>query len=62
VKAKQRATGLRFTATDVTWTHGDGPEVQGPGEAILLALAGRPVALDELTGDGLASLRGRVAA
>jgi uncharacterized protein (TIGR03083 family) len=62
VKSKQRAAGLRFQATDVTWSHGEGPEVQGPGEAILLALAGRPVVLDELTGDGLATLRSRVAA
>jgi uncharacterized protein (TIGR03083 family) len=61
VKSKQRAAGLRCTATDITWTHGDGPEVQGPGEAILLALAGRPVALDDLSGDGVATLRGRVA-
>ena len=61
VKSKQRAAGLRFTATDITWTHGDGPEVQGPGEALLLALAGRPVALDELTGDGVDTLRSRVA-
>ena len=49
-------------APDVTWSHGEGPEVQGPGESILLALAGRPVVLDELTGDGLATLRSRVAA
>src|SRR4029078_11293753 len=62
VKSKKRAAGMRFKATDITWTHGDGPEVQGPGEALLVALAGRPVALDELTGDGLETLRGRLAA
>ena len=62
VGAKKRAKGLRFTATDINWTHGDGPEVRGTGEAILLALTGRPVVLDELEGDGLATLRPRVAA
>jgi uncharacterized protein (TIGR03083 family) len=62
VGAKKRAAGLRFVATDVDWSHGDGPEVRGGGEAILLALTGRPVALDELSGDGAATLQGRIAA
>ena len=62
VGAKKRAAGLRFVAPDVDWSHGDGPEVRGGGEAILLALTGRPVALDELSGDGAATLQGRIAA
>jgi uncharacterized protein (TIGR03083 family) len=62
VGAKKRAAGLRFVATDVDWSHGDGPEVRGSGEAILLALTGRPVVLDELSGDGVATLHGRIAA
>lgn len=33
--------GHRFEATDVDWSHGDGPTVSGPGEAILMTLAGR---------------------
>ena len=41
---------------------GDGPEVKGSGEAILLALGGRPSVLDELGGEGLAALRERMAA
>ncbi|MFD3704773.1 maleylpyruvate isomerase family mycothiol-dependent enzyme [Nocardia sp. NPDC058658] len=52
--------GLRFTATDVTWTSGVGPEVRGPGEAIALAVVGRTAALDDLTGDGLPELRRRI--
>ncbi|MFC4373073.1 maleylpyruvate isomerase family mycothiol-dependent enzyme [Nocardia halotolerans] len=52
--------GLRFTATDIDWTSGAGPEVRGPGEAIALAMAGRPVALDDLTGDGVPELRRRL--
>lgn len=51
--------GLRFVATDVDWSSGAGPEVHGPGEALALAVVGRPVALDELTGDGVATLRQR---
>ncbi|MEV5650023.1 maleylpyruvate isomerase family mycothiol-dependent enzyme [Nocardia sp. NPDC052254] len=51
--------GLRLVATDVEWASGTGPEVRGPGEALALAMVGRPVALDELTGDGVAALRER---
>ena len=57
---KGNAKGLKLTATDVTWTVGDGPEVTGPGEALLMAAAGRAQALDDLSGDGLATLQGRV--
>jgi len=62
VGAKKRGAGLRLVATDVDWSHGEGPEVRGTGEAILLALTGRPVVLEELTGDGVATLRARIAA
>ncbi|MBF4997570.1 maleylpyruvate isomerase family mycothiol-dependent enzyme [Nocardia sp. BSTN01] len=51
--------GLRFVATDMEWASGTGPEVRGPGEALALAVVGRPVVLDELTGDGVATLRQR---
>jgi len=61
-KAKGRARGLRFIASDIDWSSGDGPEVKGNGEAILLALGGRPSVLNELGGEGLATLRERVAA
>ena len=62
LKAKGRARGLRFIASDIDWSWGDGPEVKGNGEAILLALGGRPSVLNELGGEGLATLRERVAA
>ena len=58
--AKKNAKGLRLTATDVDWTAGEGPQVAGPGEALLMTIAGRPDALDELTGTGLSTLRQRV--
>ena len=56
----ERAQGLRLRATDVAWSRGDGPEVVGPGEALLMALAGRSVALEELTGEGKALLSHRM--
>lgn len=52
--------GLRFVATDLTWSKGDGPEVRGTGEALALAAAGRRVVLGELDGDGMAILRERL--
>jgi uncharacterized protein (TIGR03083 family) len=61
VGAKKRASGLRLVATDVDWSYGEGLDVRGTGEAILLALTGRSVVLDELTGDGVATLRDRIA-
>jgi uncharacterized protein (TIGR03083 family) len=62
VKAKSRVAGLRLVADDLDWSHGDGPEVHGTGEAILLAATGRPVALDDLEGEGVDVLRRRMAA
>ena len=58
--AKKNSKGLKLTATDVDWTAGEGPQVAGPGEALLMTIAGRPDALDELTGTGLSTLRQRV--
>lgn len=60
--ARKRLKGLKVTATDVGWTHGEGPEVRGPGEAIVLAALGREVALADLEGDGVAPLGERIAA
>jgi uncharacterized protein (TIGR03083 family) len=57
---KKTVTGLRLVATDVEWSRGDGPAVEGPGEAIVMAAAGRRVALDDLRGDGVEVLRDRV--
>ena len=58
--SKSHRRGLRLVAPDVHWISGDGPEVTGAGEALLMAVAGRPDALDELTGDGLSTLQERV--
>ncbi|MBF6330068.1 maleylpyruvate isomerase family mycothiol-dependent enzyme [Nocardia transvalensis] len=53
--------GLRFVATDIDWSSGSGPEVRGAGEALALAMVGRPAVLDELAGDGVDTLRRRMA-
>jgi uncharacterized protein (TIGR03083 family) len=54
-----RLDGLRLVATDLGWSSGLGPELRGPAEALMLAIAGRTVALDELVGDGVAALAHR---
>lgn len=47
----KRASGLHLVATDMPWRFGDGPaEVSGPGEALLMALMGRRVGAEELSG------------
>jgi hypothetical protein len=56
-----RLAGLRFNATDLDWEGGQGLlVVRGSGEALLLALTGRRVVLDELSGSGAAALRARL--
>ncbi len=52
--------GTRVVADDVDWAHGRGPEARGPGEAVLMALAGRRGAADDLTGPGADVLRERL--
>lgn len=58
---KGALNGLRIVAEDVDWAHGDGPTVSGTAEALLLALTGRAPALRHLNGDGMATLRSRLA-
>jgi uncharacterized protein (TIGR03083 family) len=58
--AGRRIRGLRLRATDMDWEHGHGPEVTGPGEALLMAMAGRPAALADLAGPGLDTLAARI--
>jgi uncharacterized protein (TIGR03083 family) len=60
--AGRRIRGLRLTATDVAWEHGNGPEVSGTGEALLMAMTGRPEAVKELTGPGQAMMAERITA
>jgi len=60
VKSNRVCKGLRFTATDVGHTVGDGPDVRGPAESLVLAMSGRAVDLPKLEGDGVETLRGRI--
>lgn len=60
--SRRKVSGLRLLASDIEWTAGDGPAVHGPGEAIVLAAAGRTAALADLDGDGVAVLRQRISA
>jgi uncharacterized protein (TIGR03083 family) len=55
-----RARGLRLVATDLDWSAGRGPEVRGPGEAVLMAISGRRGVVEELTGPGQATLAARI--
>ncbi len=59
--AGRRIRGLRLRANDVDWAHGRGPEVTGPGEALLMAMAGRPAAIGDLDGPGVTTLARRLA-
>jgi uncharacterized protein (TIGR03083 family) len=55
-----RLTGLRLAATDLNWSFGEGVDVRGPAESLMLAIAGRPAALPDLAGEGVAELAGRI--
>jgi uncharacterized protein (TIGR03083 family) len=59
IGAKKRIAGLQLRATDADWSHGDGPGVSGPIVSLVMAMTGRKAALDDLSGDGVATLRSR---
>jgi uncharacterized protein (TIGR03083 family) len=60
IRGAWRARGVRLVATDLDWAYGKGPEVQGSGEALLMAMAGRRAALDDLAGPGKPKLAHRL--
>ncbi|MEU4078797.1 maleylpyruvate isomerase family mycothiol-dependent enzyme [Streptomyces venezuelae] len=51
--AKELVSRVRLTATDTKLEIGDGPGVTGPALSLLLAVSGRMVALDDLSGPGV---------
>jgi uncharacterized protein (TIGR03083 family) len=59
LKVKQRIAGVTLRMTDADWSYGSGPEVAGSGIAVIMAMAGRKIALGDLEGDGIAILSGR---
>ena len=60
LSATKLIKGLTLRATDLDWSTGDGPVVDGPGEALLMAMAGRAGLASELAGPGAATLAGRL--
>jgi len=60
ISAAKRIKGLTLSATDLDWRTGSGPLVEGPGEALLMARAGRRGVTGELSGDGVAVLADRI--
>ncbi|ULE35790.1 maleylpyruvate isomerase family mycothiol-dependent enzyme [Mycobacterium sp. IDR2000157661] len=58
--AGRRIRGLRLRATDIDWARGRGPEVSGPGEALMMAMTGRRDALSDLDGPGRTTLAQRL--
>ena len=60
VGTKKRIAGLHLVAPDVGWSHGDGPEVSGPGLELLLVMTGRSGTFEALQGDGLPILHDRL--
>jgi uncharacterized protein (TIGR03083 family) len=59
IGSKKRIAGLSLRATDTSWSTGEGPLVEGPALALLMAMTGRKPHLDQLTGDGVEILRSR---
>lgn len=57
---KRRLKGLSVRATDQDWSWGEGHEIVGPSEALAMAISGRAVALDDLSGSGVELLRTRL--
>jgi len=53
---RTKLPSVRFEATDAKWAYGDGPIARGPLEAIVMVLAGRAQAVNDLIGEGVALL------
>jgi uncharacterized protein (TIGR03083 family) len=59
-RGARRTRGVRLVATDLDWSHGEGLEVTGPAEALLMAMAARPDAFNQLAGPGKELLAQRI--
>ena len=46
-------------ATDTEWSHGTGAGVSGPILSLVMVMTGRKEPLDDLSGDGVGTLRSR---
>jgi hypothetical protein len=54
---KDRLEDVQLLATDQDRSWGTGEQIAGPSEALAMAVAGRSVALDDLSGSGVDVLR-----
>lgn len=59
IGAKNRVAGLTLRATDQDWSNGSGPAVEGPLLPLVMAMTGRKEHVDDLTGEGVETLRTR---
>ncbi|MGF6886128.1 uncharacterized protein (TIGR03083 family) [Nocardia sp. GAS34] len=59
VPSRTMIEGLRLEATDGPFAAGSGPVVSGTAIALTMVMAGRTAYLDDLTGPGVTTLRGR---
>lgn len=57
---KKLVGDLRFEATDLDWSLGEGPAVEGTSADLLLGVMGRAAAAQNLVGDGADTLRTRL--
>lgn len=57
---QRRLRGISLHDHDTGRSWGDGESIRGPGAALMLAICGRTVAFDRLTGPGVAVLRTRL--
>lgn len=57
---KNRLEGLQLVATDQDWSWGTGEQITGSSEALAMAVAGRPAALEHLRGTGIDVLATRL--
>lgn len=57
IGTKSRIHGLTLTASDTSWTSGEGPEAVGPALSLLMAATGRSAAARDLSGPGAERLQ-----
>jgi uncharacterized protein (TIGR03083 family) len=62
IRAASRIRGLTLIANDLDWASGRGPAVEGPAEALIMAMAGRRGVVQELSGPGQPRLAERIGA
>jgi uncharacterized protein (TIGR03083 family) len=58
--SKKRIAGLTLSTSQPAWSHGSGPNVEGPAKSMMLVMVGRRSALAHLSGDGLGELTQRL--